>query len=106
MEERARQAAAIIVGIILLVLVVLLARWTGERIRERFLTPKPPVVTSTPPEENTESATPSSLLNNGGSKTSTVSAIPSTGPEDFGYLVMGLVLVSGLSSLALAHKPQ
>ena len=84
----------------MLVVIVLLARWTGQQIRKRFLTPRPPVVTNIPPEENRE-ASPSSLIT---TTTSTVSAIPSTGPADFGFVIMGFVFVSGISSLALAHR--
>lgn len=102
--ELARRIAALIVGVIIVILVVLLARWTGERIRERFLTPKPPVVTNVPPEEERE-ATPSSLISEQDkTSTTTASAIPATGPADLGYFFMGLIFLSGISSIALAHK--
>ena len=100
--EEVRKVLAVVVGILILVAVVLLARWTGEKIREKFLVPKLPVVI-TNTVENPEAA-PSTLLNTQNNPTATVSAIPSTGPEDFGYLAMGLVFVSGLSSLALARR--
>ena len=92
-NDRVRQVAAAIVGILIIVVLVLLARWTGDQIRERFLTPKPAVV-------NNQPVSPSPVVNSPETisvetPSSTLSAIPETGPADFGYFLLGLGFITG-----------
>lgn len=89
--ERGRQVAAAIVGIFVIIVLIFLARWTGDRIKEKFLVPKPAVVTQIKPAP-VETATNPQVA-----PVSTVSAIPATGPADFGYFLIGLMFLSGLS---------
>ncbi len=96
--ETARKIAAVIVGIFILVLIVLAARWVGEQIRERFFTPKPVVVTTPAP---TLPVTPTPITEIPGA---TPSAIPSTGPNDLGYLAMSLMLFGGSSLILLTKR--
>lgn len=91
--ETLRNILAAVFGIIILVFVILLARWTGEKVRERFFTPKQIVTVqeTTPPslmDQKTDDKKPST--------TSSVSTIPSTGPAEAIYLLSGLVAVSGI----------
>lgn len=103
--ERARQIAAIIVGILLIIVLILVARWTGDRIREKFLTPKAPSLVETtktsPVYQPVPAAQEQTLSNPSGSS---LSAIPSTGPADFGYLVIIFLLLGGTVSKALARR--
>jgi hypothetical protein len=86
------------VAALVLVVVVLAARWTGEKIRERFLSPAKPPVTVYQPGNSQNN--PSSEK----SKTATYSAIPETGPESFGLVMAAVSALGGLSSLYLAKK--
>ncbi len=96
--DRVRQIAAAIVGILVIVVLVLLARWTGDKIRERFLTPKPAVVSQPAPivqipkEEN-------KVLTS-----ATYSAIPSTGPNDWAYVALGTMAILGFGFLKFASR--
>ena len=100
--DRSRQIAAAIVGILIIVVLVLLARWTGDRIRERFLTPKlAPVVA---PKTTPIIIPPVEPQTNVTIRTATYSAIPATGPADFGYFLIGLFFLSGLSLSALSRR--
>lgn len=88
--ERVRQITAVFVGILVIVVLILLARWTGDKIRERFLSPKPVVVTK-----------PASIVQtlkeeNKVLPAATYSAIPSTGPANFGYFLIAMFFLSGL----------
>lgn len=78
---------AAFLGILMLILVILAARWTGERIREKFFKPKniPSVVVQKPREKP--------------QPTVTVSAIPKTGPNNFNYYLLMVVFTSGLFCL-------
>lgn len=87
-----------VVAALILVAVVLAARWTGEKIRERFLSPtKPPVTIYQPGNTPANSSGDQS-------KTATYSAIPQTGPESFGLIMAAVSALGGLSSLYLAKK--
>ncbi len=70
-------------GILMLILVILAARWTGEKIREKFFKPKTiiPVITQTT------------------QPTASVSAIPATGPNNLNYYLLIVVFTSGLFCL-------
>lgn len=100
--ETARKVAAVLVGVLVLVVVVLLARWVGEQVRGRIFTPKTVVTAPAPtaPEVTTEK--PSLLTEE--QKQATVSAIPKTGPVDFLFPLIGLAMFSGVFSLSLAHR--
>lgn len=71
----------------MLILAILAARWTGEKIKEKFLQPKniPPVVVQKPQEKP--------------QPTASVSAIPQTGPNNFNYYFLVVVFTSGLFCL-------
>lgn len=88
-SDRVRQIVAAIVGIFVIILLVLFARWTGDKIRERFLTPKPVTKIAQTVPTSVEPTQPEV------SPASTVSAIPSTGPADFGYYLLGLSFLAG-----------
>lgn len=99
--EGTRKVLAVVIGVIILILVVLVAKWVGEQIRQRFLTPKPPVSAPAPqvpeiPEETTPLLPTPPMA--------TISAIPRTGPEDAGYLIIGFLFLVGVSALALDRK--
>lgn len=93
--DSGRKATAAIVGILLVVLLVVAAKWTGDKIRERLTKPKPIAVVEQTPADN--------LLGEK-TKSATYSAIPETGPNDWLYAVVGLMLVSGLGVLRVAGR--
>lgn len=107
--EIARKVIAVIVGILVIIALVLLARWTGDQIRNRFFAPKP-VVQVIPPEEpapQPQTNTGNTQGNGGntlGSNTATVSAVPATGPEDAIYPIFAFLFLSGAGTLAYARK--
>jgi nitrate/nitrite transporter NarK len=93
-----KRVLGLVVAALVLVVVVLAARWTGEKIRERFLFPaKPPVTVYQPGNSQNNSSSEKS-------KTATYSAIPQTGPESFGLVMAAVSALGGLSSLYLAKK--
>ncbi len=95
-NDRVSQAVAAIVGVLVIVVLVLFARWTGDRIRERFLAPKPSVVTTKPqPVTVTETPKMEDQTLPAATYSGTVSTIPSTGPADFGYYLLGLAFLAG-----------
>lgn len=100
--ENARKIAAAVVGILVLVVVFFLAKLAGDQIRQRFLKPKTPVsvTVNTKPVVNESN----NLLNEKPEQTATYSAIPSTGPNDWIYVVLGFLFVSGLSVLRFAKR--
>ena len=80
--QTAKSIAAVVFGILVLVLIVFAARFVGDKIKERFTTPKtvitsnvPTVVENTPMVEDTYTAT--------------YSAVPKTGPIEVFYLLSG-----------------
>lgn len=96
----AKNILAVVLGILVLILVVLLARWVGDKIKERFTTPKT-VVTTNPPVETVPNTT---TTNPEASPTPvTYKAIPKTGPE-FVYLFTGLSTLAGVISLKFSKK--
>lgn len=101
-SDTIRKVVAAIVGLIVIILIVLLAKWLGDRIRERFFENNPPVVETIPPEDSNESTPSGKPIYD--PKTGTYSAIPATGPNDFGYAMIGFLAVAGLSSLVIAKK--
>lgn len=93
--EVLRNILAAVFGIIILIFVILLARWTGEKIRERFFTPKQIVTV--------QETTPPSLMDqkidqktDQKSAATPVSTIPSTGPAEVIYLLSGLTAAGGI----------
>ncbi len=114
-----RKVAAAIVGLIIIIILVLLAKWLGDRVRERFFPQKnstanvqviPPEVnapTTNSPANSKNSTNPTSSTNTASptsGSVSTVSAIPATGPNDWNYLILAVLALSGLSTLAWAKK--
>lgn len=116
--EKVRLVIGVVVGIILIIILVLLARWAGDRIRERFLVAKPAksIVVNDPnkiPASNL--LAPNNQINNPATIDSkaqnkpknnpvVISKIPSTGPEDLGYFLIGFSLLCGLSLSKLAKR--
>ncbi len=96
--ETLRKIIAAIVGILIIIAIILLAKWVGDQVREKFLTPKSTVtVQQTQPTENpTVEATSSS--------TATYSAIPQTGPKEESYALFAFLAIAGLASIKLAHS--
>jgi len=95
---------AILVGVLILVAVIFVARWVGEKIRENFLKPATPQVVVLPPDNTNSLTTDLTNTNPGGNKTASYSAIPKTGPEEMGFVMMAVSMFGGLSSFALARK--
>ncbi len=96
-----RKVVAAIVGLIVIILIVLAAKWIGDRIRERFfpgtITPTPtPVVTITP--------IPTGYISPMPTRVPSYSHIPATGTEDYIYVLVGLMAIGGTSALVLAKK--
>lgn len=94
--DSGRKVVATLVGIVMIVLLVLTAKWTGDQIRNRLARPQPIAVVEQTPTGD--------LLGDETTKTATYSAIPATGPADLGYVLLGLSALTGFSSLALAKK--
>lgn len=90
--ESSRKVLAGIMGILVIVVLILLAKWTGDRIRERFLKPKTPVAVVTTQPVKTDNLLGDTTTDN----TATYSAIPSTGPNDWLYAVAGIMFISGV----------
>ncbi len=89
-SDTGRNVVAAIVGVILIVVLVFAAKWTGDKIREKLSKPKPePVVVRQEIPQN-------SLLNDNAKKATSYSAIPKTGPNDWLYVVVGIMFISGL----------
>ena len=88
-SDTGRKVVAAIVGIILIVALVLLAKWAGDKIRGRLTPAKPVVIEQQPQSEN--------LLGDNTKTTATYSAIPKTGPNDWLYAIAGIMLVSGIA---------
>lgn len=88
--ETSKTIIAVVLGIVILIGVVILAKFVGDKIREKYLTPKT-VITNTVPSPNLIIPEETSVL-----KTTTYSAIPKTGPMEAFYLFSGLAALSGL----------
>ncbi len=99
--ETTRKVLAIVIGLLIIVAVVLLARFVGDKVREKFLMPKPVAkVSQVVPAEQAEAPQVMMTAN----KSATYSAIPATGPESFGYLLLAILFLGGVSSLALSRR--
>ncbi len=102
-----RKIVAAVVGLIVIILIVLAARWIGDRVRERFfpgtITPTPtPIISPIPTGYVT--LTPSQLPSGVPTGVPTYSHIPATGPEDYAYVIVGLMALGGVGALSLAKK--
>ena len=95
--ELLRKIFAALIGIIILILVVLVAKWTGEKIKEKFFSPKTPSVIEV--ENSTEG---SNLVINKNKETYT--SIPQTGPELFGLVALGFSAVGGVATRFFSKK--
>ncbi len=98
-----RKIVAAVVGLIVIILIVLAARWIGDRVRERFfpgtITPTPtPIISPVPTGYVT--LTPSGVP----TAVPTYTKIPSTGPEDYAYVIVGLMALGGFGALSLAKR--
>lgn len=89
---------AAVVGAVVILTLIFVAKWTGDQIRMRFLTPKQ-VLT-----EVAETKKPEAVLGTDAAKgTATYSAIPATGPNDLGYALLALLALAGFSFLTIAR---
>ena len=102
--ETGRKILAGVVGVFILITAIFAARWTGEKIKENFLTPKlaktattTTTVTQIPAEQN-----PNLLAQE--PKKTTVTVIPQTGPENFGYYFLSIVFAFGVLLLDKAKN--
>lgn len=79
--DRKQKVAAGMAGAVVIILLIILAKWTGDQIRGKFLTPKvqTPSVASPVKLEPTTTAR----------ETTAYSTIPETGPKDLFLLVAG-----------------
>ncbi|KKU92477.1 MAG: hypothetical protein UY21_C0001G0100 [Microgenomates group bacterium GW2011_GWA1_48_10] len=104
-SDTIRKIVAAVIGIIIIILLVLLAKWVGDKIRERFLTPKTPTATTQeiPPEDSTPVSTPSGTTYPPSGQPP-YTTIPATGPEDWAYVFLALLALTGFSSLLFARK--
>lgn len=97
-----RKVAAAIIGVFVIILIVLAAKWIGDRVRERFFPgttvggTTAPTPTNSPDQSNTPTLTPTSMP--------TYSQIPNTGAENFIYVLIGLMTLGGSSAILLAKK--
>lgn len=98
--ELSRKITAAIIGVLIIIGLFFAAKWTGDRIRERFLKPKAPSVVTTVKPKPTKN---DNLLGDKTTQTATYSAIPSTGPYDIFYLIAGLLFLSGLTMVKLSR---
>lgn len=93
--DKARQVTAIFIGLLIIPALILSAKWTGDRIRDKFLPAK-----KTPVVNVQTTPTPAPKLSpkpeNKPTKVATISAIPATGPADLGYALIGFVFAGGL----------
>jgi len=98
-SDSGRKVVAALVGVVLIILFVLAAKWTGDKIRERFspTKPQPVAVIEQPKSDN-------NLLGSNTTNTATYSAIPKTGPNDWLYAVTGIMLLAGLGARKLANR--
>jgi LPXTG-motif cell wall-anchored protein len=105
-----RKIVAAVVGIIVIILVVLLAKWLGDLIKTRLIDKKTSTVVTTfsktGPADSTNPASGNPVYDSktGTYKISTISTIPSTGPNDniyIGLVAMGLI---GTSILVYSKK--
>lgn len=96
--EIARKVIAALVGILVIIVLVLLARWTGDQIRNRFFAPKPivQIIPESQPAPQPEVYNPN--------KTATYSSVPATGPADFLFPVITLLGASGTFVIHLSRK--
>lgn len=110
-SDLVRKIVAAIVGLIVIIAIVLLAKWAGDLIRARFIDNKKPPVVQTPTKPTTN-PNPTPNTNNqpgfdpktGTYKISTISAIPATGPNDTLYILLAVMGLGGATILTLSKK--
>lgn len=107
--ETLKKVVAAIIGILIIVALIFLAKWLGDRIRERVFPAKTETQTVTQTAQpNVIKPLPTRVkqttvaINN--AKLATISATPATGPYDAIYLMLGFVAVAGLTTKFLANK--
>lgn len=106
--ETLRKIVAAIIGILIIIALIFLAKWLGDRIRERVFPAKTETKTVTQTTQPNvikplpTRAQPGTTVKN--AKLATISATPATGPYDAVYLVLGFVALAGLTSKFLSNK--
>lgn len=98
--ETLRKVLAAIIGLIIIIAVILLAKWVGDQVRLRFFTPKTVSNTqiTTPannqvPAKQTETTSQSQT----GTQTTLPATTPATGPNDWIYVAVAFLFISGLA---------
>ncbi len=112
--ETTRKIIAAIVGIIVVVILILLARFVGDQVRQNFFKSTPTVAeqtiivpTAKPTSELVEPTLDTDLVANetsGKGKGKGATTIPATGPREDAMLAMGLIFLAGVSLVALSKK--
>lgn len=103
MENKSNTLAAVLGGIVILVVFIVFSFFMGQKIKENFFKPKPTVVTTV-----TETQSPSLLDNNPTDQKTPTAAkyktIPSTGPESLILLTFPLMGTAGIYLKSLGKK--
>lgn len=107
--ETLKKVVAAIIGILIIIALIFLAKWLGDRIRERVFPAKTETVTvAQTAQPNVIKPLPTRVkqttvaVDNG--KLATISATPATGPYDALYLMLGFIAIAGLTTKFLAGK--
>ncbi|MCL4390480.1 MAG: hypothetical protein M1484_00310 [Patescibacteria group bacterium] len=99
MAETLRKILAAVIGLLIIIALIIAAKWTGDQIRQKFFTPKTPtMVEQTVPAQQTQP-----LAQN--SPTATYSAIPSTGPREDAMVLLVFFALAGVVTLRFAKSP-
>lgn len=101
--ETGRKVVAAIVGIIVIILLVLLARWVGDQVRQRFFSSNT-VINEQTVQVPQAIPTTDLIVDRNATKSATLSAIPATGPVETFYVIASFLALTGLGSVALSKK--
>lgn len=94
--ETLRKVLAAIIGLIIVIAVILLAKWVGDQVRLRFFTPK--TVSNVQITTPVVSPAPSKTTENAGQvQTGMPATTPATGPNDWIYVAVAFLFISGLA---------
>lgn len=99
--ETLRKILAAIIGLIIIIAVVLLAKWVGDQVRLRFFTPKTVSnVQIIPPENKPAPTKPTEKTNP--VQTTAPATTPATGPNDWIYAAVAVLFISGIATIKFA----
>lgn len=112
--ETLKKVVAAIIGILIIVALILLAKWLGDRIRERIFPAKTETQTAAQvTQPNVVKPLPSRIKAgnvvtnpsvNPNAKLATISATPATGPSEMIFVTLGFIALAGVTSKFLANK--